>query len=354
VIVAARRYEPAAVFVLLRRTGEPHMKITLDLSKLVEEGKLTPAQADHLKALARHDTGSLGINILIGFGVIAVAAGAVTFLLTMFDMKPLPVVIFGAAVLALGIALTFARDGSTELIAQILTVIGALSFAGALMVYDDASLRASVAITAVFAASAFVARSSLLMGLAVLALASCLGARTGYSHAMYSLAIYEPTLTIIVFSVLALVAYLISQRLKAENERLAITAARVSVLLVNFGFWIGSLWGDRLVLGRRLLNPASLPGGTSGSIWRTPVVIPDYVFTIGWALALLAVGIWGAKENRRWVVNVAAVFGGIHFYTQWFSILGANALSVLGGGVLILIIAMALYKYNKAAAAPAA
>ena len=102
------------------------MKITLDLSKLVEEGKLTPADAERLKALAKHDTGSLGINILIGFGVIAVAAGAVTLLLTLSGFKPLPVVIFGAAVLALGIALTLTRQASTELVAQILTIIGAL------------------------------------------------------------------------------------------------------------------------------------------------------------------------------------------------------------------------------------
>ena len=88
-----------------------------------------------------------------------------------------------------------------------------------------------------------------------------------------------------------------------------------------------------------------------GTTWRQSIVIPDYVFTIGWAIALFAVGIWGARENRRWVVNIAAVFGGIHFYTQWFSILGANAMSVLGGGILILACAMALYRYNKAAAA---
>ena len=326
------------------------MKITLDLSKLVEEGKLSPADAERLKALAKHDTGSLGINILIGFGVIAVAAGAVTLLLTLFEFKPLPVVIFGAAVLALGVALTLTRQASTELIAQILTVIGALSFAGALAVYDSGSLRAVVAITLVFAASAVLARSSLMMGLAVLALAGCLGARTGYIHAMYSLSIQEPTITIILFSALALVSYLVSKQLKADYERLAITAARTSILLVNFGFWIGSLWGDRLMLGRTLVSPESIP---SGSVWRTPVVIPEMVFTVGWALALLAVGIWGARENRRWVVNVAAVFGGIHFYTQWFNILGANALSVLGGGILILATAMALYKYNKAAAAPA-
>ncbi len=124
------------------------MKITLDLSKLVEEGKLSPADAERLKALAKHDTGSLGINILIGFGVIAVAAGAVTFLLTLFEFKPLPVVIFGAAVLALGIALTLTRQASTELIAQILTVIGALSFAGALVVYEDGSLRSAIVMTA--------------------------------------------------------------------------------------------------------------------------------------------------------------------------------------------------------------
>jgi iron complex transport system permease protein len=322
------------------------MKITLDLSKLVEEGKLTPADAARLKALARHDTGSLGINILIGFGVIAVAAGAVTLLLTMFEFKPLPVVIFGAAVLALGVALTLARQANTELLAQILTLIGALSFAGALMVYDDASLRATIAITLIFAASAIVARSSLLTALAVLALSACLGSHTGYMHAVYSLSVQEPTVTIVLFSALALVAYLVSKGLKADYERLAITVARTSVFLVNFGFWIGSLWGDRLTMIREWLKP----GSVLGTNWQQAIVIPDTVFIIGWALALLAVGIWGARENRRWVVNIAAVFGGIHFYTQWFERLGANALSVLGGGILILICAMALYKYNKAAA----
>lgn len=322
------------------------MKITLDLSKLVEEGKLSAAEAERLKALAKHDTGSLGINILIGFGVIAVAAGAVTLLLTLSGFEPLPVVIFGAAVLALGIALTFTRQASTELIAQILTLIGALSFAGALVVYEDGSLRSAILVTAVFAASAVIARSSLVMALAVLALSACFGARTGYMHAMYSLTIQEPTVTIILFSALALAAYLISNGLKADYERLAITAARTSILLINFGFWIGSLWGDRLMLWQRMGASGSPATGP-----RPPIVIPDYAFSIAWALALLAVGIWGARENRRWVVNIAAVFGGIHFYTQWFALLGATPWSVLGGGALILIIAMALYRYNKAAAA---
>ena len=81
-------------------------------------------------------------------------------------------------------------------------------------------------------------------------------------------------------------------------------------------------------------------------------VIPDYVFSIGWAMALIAVGVWGVKSGRRWVVNIAAVFGGIHFYTQWFSILGANAISVLLAGVILIAIALGLRAFNKAALNP--
>ena len=78
-------------------------------------------------------------------------------------------------------------------------------------------------------------------------------------------------------------------------------------------------------------------------------MIPSGMFSIGWALALIAVGVWGVRSNRRWVVNVAAVFAGIHFYTQWFSILGANAVSVLAGGILMIAAAFALRSLNKPA-----
>jgi iron complex transport system permease protein len=57
---------------------------------------------------------------------------------------------------------------------------------------------------------------------------------------MYSLSIQEPTLTIVIFSLLALVLYRISLRVRADYERIAITAARMAIVLVNFGFWIDS------------------------------------------------------------------------------------------------------------------
>lgn len=58
------------------------MKVTLDLSKLLEEGKLSPAEAERLRALAARDTGSFAINVLVGFGVVAVSAGAVALVPT--------------------------------------------------------------------------------------------------------------------------------------------------------------------------------------------------------------------------------------------------------------------------------
>ncbi len=179
------------------------------------------------------------------------------------------------------------------------------------------------------------------MALAVLAGSACLGARTGYSHALYSLAIFEPTLTVVLFSTVALIAYQASQRLSADYERLAITAARTSLLLINFGFWIGSLWGDPLML-LRSMNTRD----TSLTV-MTKTVIPATVFSILWAVALLGAGIWAVRVNRRWLVNLVAVFAGIHFYTQWFERLGATPLSVLFGGLVMLAGAFLLWMLNR-------
>jgi iron complex transport system permease protein len=47
------------------------------------------------------------------------------------------------------------------------------------------------------------------------------------------------------------------------------------------------------------------------------------------------------------LVNLVAVFAGIHFYTQWFERLGATPLSVLIGGLAMLASAVALWMFNR-------
>lgn len=314
------------------------MKITLDISKLVEEGKLSTAEAERLKALAAHDTGSLGINILIGFGVVAVASGAVALVPT-----PLTAVVLGLALFGAGAAIVLNRIQQWAVLGQICLVIGALMFSGGVIAYGDGSLASMLIVTVALALAAIAARSSLLTALAVMAASACLGARTGYSHATYSLAIFEPSLTIVLFSALALLTVAASKRLPSDYERIALMAARTSIVLVNFGFWIGSLWGDPLFLLRGLNTK-------DAAQFVDRVVLPDWLFSVGWALTLIAAGVWAARANRRWLVNIAAAFGAIHFYTQWFERLGATPLSVLLGGVAMLAIALALWSFNRRAA----
>ena len=65
------------------------------------------------------------------------------------------------------------------------------------------------------------------------------------------------------------------------------------------------------------------------------------------ALALLGAAVWAARTDRRWALNLACVFGGIHFYTQWFERLGATPVSLLGGGLLMLAFAIGLWRLNE-------
>jgi iron complex transport system permease protein len=313
------------------------MKVTLDLTRLLEEGKINQAEFDKFGALSAQDTGSLAFNILIGFGVAAVSLGAVALV-----PEPLTAAIVGAAVFAFGLVLVFARAEQWALLAQICLCVGALVFAGGIVAMDEGSLRALLVVTAVFTAASIVARSGLLMVGAVLALASCLGASTGYWHATYELSITEPTLTIVLFGLLALAAYHLSKQLNSDFERLALMAARTSVLLVNFGFWIGSLWGDRLILVRSFWDIFA-----AADAYSARVVLPPWLFSGGWALALIGAGVWATRSGRRWVVNVAAVFGAIHFYTQWFDRLGPTPLSFLLGGLLMLAFALGLWTFNR-------
>jgi len=315
------------------------MKITLDLSKLVEDGKLTAEEAERLKTLASHDTGSLAVNILIAFGVISIAASIGALLPSATALIALGLVLF-----AVGYAVMLNNIVQWTVFGQICLVTGALMFSGGVIGEMEGSVASMLIVTAALAAASILARSSLLTALAVLAASACLGARTGYSHAVYSLAIFEPTLTIVLFTALAYATYRVSKEVPADYERIALAASRTSILLVNFGFWIGSLWGDPLILLRGLNNRQAR--------W-TDVIIPDYAFGIAWAVALIAAGAWAAHVNRRWLVNVVAVFGAIHFYTQWFERLGATPLSVLLGGLVMLALALALWSFNRRPAADA-
>src|ERR1700739_3433129 len=53
----------------------PANKIVLDITRLVNEGKLTAQEAERLQALVKRDNGLLAINVLMSFGAVAGAGG---------------------------------------------------------------------------------------------------------------------------------------------------------------------------------------------------------------------------------------------------------------------------------------
>jgi hypothetical protein len=329
----------------LRRCRGSIIKIVLDITRLVREGKLTREEAERLTTLASRDTTTLAINILMSFGAIAVAAGILALNPSFETGAGL-----GVALALLGLAIIFRGWEQWSLLATAITVIGGLLLSGGVIGLFNGHLAGTAFAALLLFVLAVLIRSSLLMALVPLALAGALGSSSGYSHATYMLIVSEPTITIIAFSALAGVGYFVSKRLEPAYEGLAIVFTRVSLLLANFGFWVGSLWGD--YPGASWVHGNMYYGSESwekSQAWRESALhIPSYVFVGAWAVLLAGVGVWGARANRRWAVNTAASFGAIHFYTQWFERLGAQPWAIIVAGLTVVAIAVALWRYNAA------
>ena len=98
--------------------------------------------------------------------------------------------------------------------------------------------------------------------------------------------------------------------------------ARVSFFMINFGFWVGSLWGDWVGEHFRFAEGYDYEQRTT---WReTAVHINEIWFSLGWAAFLVVAIVWGLKKHNRFVTNTAIVFLAIHFYTQFHEFFGFN------------------------------
>ena len=311
------------------------MKVTLDLTDLVAKGQITRDEADRLARLGSADTGTLGSNILLAFGTVAVALGG-GFLFPTAQS----VIVLGAILFVLGLALILSRAVKWAVFAQFCVTLGALGVVGGVSYISDGSPLVGAGLVVGLAVAAAVAQSGLLAALAILQLALVLGAGTAYWHASYFFGADRPAVTIAALAVVTLALFFVSLRVPSAYERICLIGARTAILLINLVFLIGSLFGDSTFADRGL-------------------VISAGAFTIVWAVLLLGVGVWGIYVNRRCVVNAAAVFGAIHFYTQWFEYLGPNPFAVLGAGILLVGFGLLLRWINgrisrSPASAPAA
>jgi iron complex transport system permease protein len=316
--------------------------IRLDLDSLTENGQISLEEAVRLKAFALPDQKrGLLVNLLLIFGALSVAAGTIA-------LVPNAATGLVLALLALGGAETLRRldvGASLKVLGAGLTLMGAVGLAGWIgweFRDAEASLYPTLAIAAVLAAAAVWFRSAFLAGPAVLALGATLGSGTGYWHASYAIFVEEPTLTILLFSAVAAGLFALRGKIAKAYQSVTTIAARTAFFMVNFAFWVGSLWGDRI--GEHWLAPSAW---SERSEWREAAMeIPDTVFTLGWAAFLIATIV---KARRGGFVSVASiVFLAIHGYTQYFELLGANATSLVVGGIVLVGLAVAGARFFRA------
>ena len=308
--------------------------VRLDLSALTRSGALAPEEAARLKTLALPDQkAGLMINLLLFSGAIAVAAGAIA-------LVPDATTGLILALLALGggiVLKAFDAEQNWRVLWQGLAFMGVIGVSGWIALeFQDARHWPPVAIAALTAAAAVAFRSAFLSALAVLAGGAILGSGTAYWHASYAIFVSEPTLTLVILSALAAGLYALRERVDAAWRAVMTSGARTAAFLAALGFWVGSLWGDHV--GEHWARGEDR--WRASSEWReTALHVPDWLFSLGWAGALIALI---ATQPRGGFLSVSAVvFLAIHAYTQYFETFGAEPVALLIAGLTAFGLAVA-------------
>ena len=306
------------------------MKIVLNIKELLEEGKINQAEYNKLLSLSKNQTGSLALNLLIGFGIFMVCLGVITL-----TQAASTAMIMGLLTFLIGVFIKFRGTEEWSVLSSCCSIIGVLIFIGGMNiwlieanesepVFLPLAINIEILTTSILIASSVFLMSNILAALSILSIAQITGAGTSYLTASYTIWVSSPVVTIFIFSALAFFLYYLSLSISSRYQSILITGSRTSVLVANFGFWVGSLWG----------------GGNEFE------VSPELV-SIAWALALIGFAVWGWKANRRWVVTVSSIFGAIHFYTQWFTILEMEPASVVIGGVIAIGIGIGIKRLDS-------
>ena len=314
--------------------------IRIDLQQLQAEGLIGDDLARLLETRAVPDSRSgLFVNLSLIMGALAVAAGTIALVPDATTGLILAILAIAAAEMTR----RFAPGASLKVLSAGLALMGVLGLAGWIgWQYEDAAdtTLPALLITLLLGAGAVWFRSAFLMVLSVLAFGAVFGTGTGYWHACYGLFVEQPIMTILVFGALTAGLYALRGRIGAMWQPLAGIAARTAFFLVNFAFWVGSLWGADLGPDYRYGE------GNDWDAWRaaTPHV-PEAAFSIGWPLLLIAV--MARSRNGGFLSVTATVFLAIHAYTQYFETFGAHPWTLVIGGIGLVGLAVGAAKLMK-------
>lgn len=328
-----------------------HMRVVLNLKRLLEQKLITAAEAGRLKSLSSSATFQFAVSILMIFGILALAGGILILLTSIEGFDNEALLLLGVVLIGLGTVLGRVKtEYSLTLVSSVTLVLGAILAAVGIGAEFENLQMAAILAALLFIVVAVIAGSGFLSALSALTLAAVFGGAVGYGFygsGSYSLGLESRSLAIVVFIILGALAYQLSKRFKSGNERLAVIFARMSLVIVNIAFWIGSLFGDTVgvidsdshssLLGYADLQEASnsfLPTWFGGA-----AIISSDFFAVAWAIAIVLTGVWAVRANSAFTLNTVATFAAIHFYSQWFERFGAEEAwpLLVAGGIAVLI-----------------
>ncbi|NNL18875.1 MAG: hypothetical protein HKP37_09070 [Boseongicola sp.] len=195
----------------------------------------------------------------------------------------------------------------------------------------------------------------LVTALAIVPFAQMLDTGTGYFHAAYVFYSPEATLTILQMGVATAIGAWAMTRTPDHIGRHAGIFAIMAVVVGNLAFLVGSLWGDEI--GASFFR-ADAPGyadfenwseyRAAYDLWEEQFIqISEHVFSVVWAVLLIA-GAWlAAATHRRGLFNASITFLGIHAYTQVFETFSDEPMVYALGGLAAIPAAWGLWRLNK-------
>lgn len=193
----------------------------------------------------------------------------------------------------------------------------------------------------------------LITALAIVPLAQMLDTGTFYQHAIYAFYSPESTLTILQMAVVSTLALVVAARVPTRFARHARIAALMAFIVANLSALVGTLWGD--IVGQSIAVGNRASAGQSWQDWRdaqaafeaNAIVLSADLYSVIWAVALVALVIWTAMGNRRGLFNVSMTFAGIHAYTQMFESFGDEPIAYALGGLAAIPVAWGVWRANQ-------
>lgn len=301
------------------------MKILIDIDELEKNGVVTSELATVLRGEAIREIGSSTISILLALGAIAIVIGLFYFISTHllhFTFKTEFGVFIGLALLFLGWMINQRYPTQWGKLGSTLMFIGALVLCISLGSITNTPFITPLSTVAILLFASVISGSRLLIICVPFIILAAFDGSPRYWHAIYDIPTENPVLAISIFSALTYVSWQFAKLQTGQNKRLAIVFARTCILLLNLSF-------------------------LTGSLHFSEISTPRIVFVVVWALALLSAGAWGIKHRSSFIVNTAATFAALHFYSQWFLNIGTTSFSFILAGIATVIFALWLRSYNR-------